>query len=445
MEPLEGAYAKSLATTPARAQSRRIRAPRRATLSTWRVARRPPEESSPIPTAGRRPRRSPPTSTAARPGRCRRSESTSSSASARVRASTTPTAAAGTGTATATAASSTSATATRGSSAALREALEHLDVGNHHLISGWRARLAEQLAASTDDALPYAVFTPSGTEAVDLALRLARARTGREGIVATLGAYHGLAGFGWAASDPRWFEPFGFTLPGFAHVPYNDARGDARGGRARHRGGDPRVDPGDARLPAAGTRLPGGGRRRGPEHGRAADPRRGPDRPRPNRHPLVLPAGGHRARHADHRQGPRRAASTRSAPPWSAPSSRSSSTTTRSPTSRPSAAPSSAARSPAPCWTRSPSPSSSPACRSSASASRPGFAGLPFELRRRGLTMGLRFEEEAGGVSPRSADRRRRLRRLRRARSSVTQFKPPLILSDEQADEIIEVVGEALT
>src|SRR5581483_3661872 len=33
--------------------------------------------------------------------------------------------------------------------AALREALEHLDVGNHHLVSGWRARLGEQLAAST--------------------------------------------------------------------------------------------------------------------------------------------------------------------------------------------------------------------------------------------------------------------------------------------------------
>jgi putrescine aminotransferase len=106
--------------------------------------------------------------------------------------------------------------------AALREALEHLDVGNHHLISGWRARLAERLATSTGGLLPYAVFTPSGSEAVDLALRVARAHTGREGIVATLGAYHGLAGLGWAASDPRWVEPFGFAPSGFAHVPFND-------------------------------------------------------------------------------------------------------------------------------------------------------------------------------------------------------------------------------
>ena len=105
---------------------------------------------------------------------------------------------------------------------ALTDALADLDVGNHHLISGWRARLAEQLAASTGDRLPYAVFAPSGSEAIDIALRVARARTGREKIVSVLGAYHGLAGLGWAASDPRWVEPFGFPLPGFAHVAFND-------------------------------------------------------------------------------------------------------------------------------------------------------------------------------------------------------------------------------
>ena len=106
--------------------------------------------------------------------------------------------------------------------AALREGLDHLDVGNHHLVSGWRARLAEQLAATTAGALPYAVFTPSGTESVDLAVRLARATTGRPGIVAAEGAYHGLSGFALAASDPRWFDPFGFAPGGFTHVPFND-------------------------------------------------------------------------------------------------------------------------------------------------------------------------------------------------------------------------------
>jgi acetylornithine/succinyldiaminopimelate/putrescine aminotransferase len=105
---------------------------------------------------------------------------------------------------------------------ALREALDHLDVGNHHLVSGWRARLADQLAASTGGRLPFAVFSPSGSEAVDLAIRLARAHTGRPEVVAALGGYHGLAGLALAASDPRWHEPFGPSLPGFVHVPFND-------------------------------------------------------------------------------------------------------------------------------------------------------------------------------------------------------------------------------
>ena len=102
------------------------------------------------------------------------------------------------------------------------DGLGHLDVGNHHLVSGWRARLGEQLAESTGGRLTHAVFTPSGTESVDLALRLARAVTGRPGIVAAVGAYHGLSGFALAASDPRWFEPFGHGPEGFAHVPYNE-------------------------------------------------------------------------------------------------------------------------------------------------------------------------------------------------------------------------------
>jgi acetylornithine/succinyldiaminopimelate/putrescine aminotransferase len=106
--------------------------------------------------------------------------------------------------------------------AAVREGLDHLDAGNHHLVSGWRARLATQLAASTGDLLPYAVFTPSGTESVDLALRLARATTRRPKVIAATGAFHGVSGFALAASDPRWFEPFGFSPGGFVHVPFND-------------------------------------------------------------------------------------------------------------------------------------------------------------------------------------------------------------------------------
>jgi acetylornithine/succinyldiaminopimelate/putrescine aminotransferase len=106
--------------------------------------------------------------------------------------------------------------------AALREALDHLDIGNHHLVSGWRAALAERLAASTGGLLPGVVFGVGGGEANDLALKLARARTGRQGVVSAVGGYHGHTGLSLATGDPEYRDPFGPNLPGFTQVPFND-------------------------------------------------------------------------------------------------------------------------------------------------------------------------------------------------------------------------------
>jgi acetylornithine/succinyldiaminopimelate/putrescine aminotransferase len=106
--------------------------------------------------------------------------------------------------------------------AAVSAGLEHLDIGNHHLISGWRARLAERLADTTDGRMRGAVLGVSGGEAVDLAIKLARGHTGRQGIVSIGGAYHGHTGLALAAGDPAYRDPFGPNLPGFSQVPYND-------------------------------------------------------------------------------------------------------------------------------------------------------------------------------------------------------------------------------
>ena len=106
--------------------------------------------------------------------------------------------------------------------AAVRRAMDHLDIGNHHLVSGWRAQLAERLAASTDDLLPGVVFGVGGGEAVDLALKVARAHTGRTGVVSAVGGYHGHTGLAMAAGDPAYRDPFGPNLPGFVQVPFND-------------------------------------------------------------------------------------------------------------------------------------------------------------------------------------------------------------------------------
>lgn len=106
--------------------------------------------------------------------------------------------------------------------AAVRRGLDDLDIGNHHLVSGWRAALAERLAASTGGDLPGVVFGVSGGEAVDLAIKVARAYTGRTGVISAVGGYHGHTGLAMAAGDPAYRDPFGPNLPGFSQVPFND-------------------------------------------------------------------------------------------------------------------------------------------------------------------------------------------------------------------------------
>lgn len=112
--------------------------------------------------------------------------------------------------------------------AALRDALDTLDVGNHHLISGLRARLAERLAATTQGRLPGVVFGVSGGEAIDLAIKVARAATRRRGVVSASGGYHGHTGLAVAAGDEKYREPFLSSSADFRQVPFNDLEALAR-------------------------------------------------------------------------------------------------------------------------------------------------------------------------------------------------------------------------
>jgi acetylornithine/succinyldiaminopimelate/putrescine aminotransferase len=105
---------------------------------------------------------------------------------------------------------------------AVRRGLDHLDVGNHHLVSGWRAELASRLSASTGDRLPGVVFGVAGGEAADLAIKVARAHTGRAGVVSAQGGYHGHTGLAMAAGDAAYRDPFGPNPPGFTQVPFGD-------------------------------------------------------------------------------------------------------------------------------------------------------------------------------------------------------------------------------
>jgi putrescine aminotransferase len=107
--------------------------------------------------------------------------------------------------------------------AALRDALDHLDIGNHHLVSGWRARAAEQLVATTGGRLPGVTFTVSGSEAIDVAVKVARGSTGRRTVVGTEGSYHGVTGLAVAVGgEGPTRARYRLDLPDFVHVPYND-------------------------------------------------------------------------------------------------------------------------------------------------------------------------------------------------------------------------------
>lgn len=107
---------------------------------------------------------------------------------------------------------------------ALMEALEHYDIGNHHFVSTVRTRLAETLVTATGAKMQFCVFTPSGTEAVDVAIRSARHATKRRKIISFIGAYHGHGGLGFQAGDAKQLEFFLSESTGedFIRVPFDD-------------------------------------------------------------------------------------------------------------------------------------------------------------------------------------------------------------------------------
>lgn len=106
--------------------------------------------------------------------------------------------------------------------AALRQALDELDIGNSHLMSEPRARLAERLASLWPGDLSRVVFGVGGGEAVDMAIKLARGHTGRPKVISAHGGYHGHTGLALAAGDEQYRRPFGPLAPGFVQVPFGD-------------------------------------------------------------------------------------------------------------------------------------------------------------------------------------------------------------------------------
>jgi acetylornithine/succinyldiaminopimelate/putrescine aminotransferase len=104
----------------------------------------------------------------------------------------------------------------------LKETFDQYDIGNHHLMSEARAKLAQTLAESMPGDLEYTVFGVGGGEAMDLAIKVARGYTKKTRIISAVGGYHGHTGLALAAGEPRYRDPFGPQAPGFVQVPFND-------------------------------------------------------------------------------------------------------------------------------------------------------------------------------------------------------------------------------
>lgn len=87
----------------------------------------------------------------------------------------------------------------------------------------WAEALAEELCRQAPEGLTRCVFTTSGAETVEAAIKLVRAKTGRSLIVSADGSFHGKTMGALAATGQRHHaEGFGAPPAGFEHVRFGD-------------------------------------------------------------------------------------------------------------------------------------------------------------------------------------------------------------------------------
>ena len=83
--------------------------------------------------------------------------------------------------------------------------------------------LGRELLKRMPERIEHCLFTSSGTEAVEAALKLGRAAAGRSRVLSATKGFHGLTlGSLSANGGAEWSERFGPLLPDFERVPWND-------------------------------------------------------------------------------------------------------------------------------------------------------------------------------------------------------------------------------
>jgi putrescine aminotransferase len=106
--------------------------------------------------------------------------------------------------------------------AAMHAQLDRHPLATRSLLSPELAAAARRLAATTPDGLDYVYFGSSGAEAVETAIKLARAN-GRRRLIGMAGGYHGKTmGALSITSRPVFQRPFQPLLPDVQTVPFGD-------------------------------------------------------------------------------------------------------------------------------------------------------------------------------------------------------------------------------
>jgi acetylornithine/succinyldiaminopimelate/putrescine aminotransferase/predicted amino acid dehydrogenase len=116
-----------------------------------------------------------------------------------------------------------------------------LDACEPAMVQPYKAPHAQELVAALARLAPgelsCGVLTTSGAGAVEAAIKLVRARTGRPTILSAEGSFHGTTlGALAATGQPRLSQDFGPQPPGFEHVPFGDAAALERRFRANPQG-----------------------------------------------------------------------------------------------------------------------------------------------------------------------------------------------------------------
>jgi ornithine--oxo-acid transaminase len=90
-------------------------------------------------------------------------------------------------------------------------------------VAATAGELAAQLCERAGGRLNKAYFCSSGSEGVETAIKFARAKTGRNGLLAARGAFHGLTCGALALMDHGfWSDGFGPLIPGVEFVTFGD-------------------------------------------------------------------------------------------------------------------------------------------------------------------------------------------------------------------------------